>query len=222
MNIKALEYNSQREGLIISEYGRHVQNIIQHAKTLDSDEDRQSTIEGVVKLMAQMNPQIKSTLDFETRLWNHVFRIADYDLNVKVPEGVEIIPDSEIQRTKLKYPQKEFRFRHYGSNIQILIDKAVALEAEPEKQQEFVKIIAAYMKLAYRTWNREHFVNDEIIKSDIQRLSNNKLSLEDDYNINNLSNNNRRRSNANQRRGRKTRSNSNQRQNNNRNNNRRK
>jgi len=181
-----LEYNSSRDELIISEHGRHVQKLIKHAKTIADKEKRQAFIEEVIDLMHQMNPQNKNVQEYRLRLWRHMYRIADYDIDVTAPEGVSSTKQGvEEQKVDLPYPQKEFRFRHYGNTIQLMVAKAIAMEDE-EKKQGFAEVIAAYMKLAYRTWNREHYVNDEIIKNDLVKLSKGNLKLSDDFKIGNI------------------------------------
>lgn len=182
--LNGLEYNSSREELIISEHGRHVQKLIKHAKSIEDPDMRQAYIESVIDLMHQMNPQNKNVQEYRLRLWRHMFRIADYDLEVTPPEGVSSVAQEPKEKrvVDLPYPQKEFRFRHYGNTIQLMVAKAIAMEDE-ELRQEFSEVIAAYMKLAYRTWNREHYVNDEIIKNDLQKLSKGKLQLDDAFKI---------------------------------------
>ena len=184
---KSLEYNSSREKLIISEYGRHVQKLIIHAKKIENKEERQAFVESIINLMHQMNPQNKNVSEYRLKLWRHLFRIADYDIDVTPPEGVSSTkPEVENKRVILGYPQSEFRYRHYGNTIQLMIDKALKMEDE-ELKTSFTYVIAAYMKLAYRTWNREHYVNDEVIKADLVKLSKGGLRLEESYNIVNLS-----------------------------------
>ena len=204
----ALEYNSNRPDLVFSEYGRHVQKLIKHAKDIENKDLRQAYVEEVVELMHQMNPQSKNVADHIDRLWSHIFRIAEYDLDVVPPNGkAPTEPAIDSTQLKLKYPQNEFNHRHYGHNVQVLIEKAKNVEDE-EKRREFTRSIAAYMKLAYKMYGHENHVNDEVIKNDIAHLSGNALELSDDYNINNLKNvSSRKRSNNHHRRGRKSRGN---------------
>lgn len=181
-----LEYNSRRENLTISEHGRHVQKLIKHAKTIADREERQAFVEKIIDLMHQMNPQHKNVQEYRLRLWRHLFRIADYTIDIDPPEGVTNSPvEKDDSKVDLPYPQKEFRFRHYGNTIQQMVKKAIAME-DPQMKQEFSEVIAAYMKLAYRTWNREHYVNDEIIKNDLVKLSKGNLKLDDDFKIGNI------------------------------------
>ena len=175
-----MEYNSQKELLIIPEYGRNIQNMINYAKTIEDDEYRQHFVEKIVDLMNQMNPQYRNLNEYRDKLWKHVFRIADYDLKVVPPNGsAPSAEESKIKPKILGYPPTEKTFRHYGHNVKELIKKAVEME-DLEKRQEFVNIIGSYMKMAYRTWNREHYVSDEIVKNDIAKISGGVLKLSDD------------------------------------------
>jgi hypothetical protein len=174
-----MSYNSQVEKLEIAEYGRNVQNLILYAKSIAEDEKRQQVIEQIVDLMQQMHPYNKNIAEYREKLWKHVFRIAQYDLNVKPPSGE--IPDAEDGKTvpeKLEYPTFESRYRHYGHNVQTLVKKAAQMENGPKKE-EFIRIIGSYMKLAYRTWNRDHYVSDEIIKGDLEKLAKGMLQIDE-------------------------------------------
>ena len=179
-------YNSQRERLIIPEYGRHVQQMVEYAKTIEDNEKRQAFINQVVEMMAQMNPQARNMDDFKEKLWKHIFRIANYDIDVTTPEGVKYdSPDAESHPARLHYPEGQARYRHYGHHVQVLIKKAIDMEEGPIKDA-FVEVIGNYMKLAYRTWHKEHYVNDEIIKQDLVNMSQGKLVLSEDTSLDNL------------------------------------
>ncbi len=181
-----IEYNSGREQLIIPEYGRNVQKLIDHAKTIADKEERQEFIEAVINLMNIMVPSNKSLEDTQKKMWNHVFKIARYDIDVDYPEGVVIHKaDSEKEAHDLKYPRATYKFRHYGSYVQKMISQAREME-DLEKKEGYSEAIASYMKLAYQTWNREHYVNDNVIKQDLEEISNGELTFEDDYSIENL------------------------------------
>ena len=175
-----MEYNSQKEGLIIAEYGRNVQNLINYALKIEDTEKRQSFTEAIIELMNQMNPISRNEEDHIEKLWRHLFKISDYKINVVPPSGVVPSPESsEYKPSQIPYDKGSKGFRHYGSNVKKLIEKAKELTDE-EKKAEFTMIIASYMKLAYRTWNRDHYVNDEIIKGDLKKLSEGALELKDD------------------------------------------
>ncbi|MDX1476484.1 MAG: DUF4290 domain-containing protein [Saprospiraceae bacterium] len=172
------EYNSNREKLLIPEYGRHVQKMLEHARTIEDKEQRQMFVELVVRLMEQMqSSNSRPTKELTDKLWNHAFMIGGYELDVEAPEDVTIVKhQGYVRPPKLEYPYHESKYRHYGYNVQQLIEKAKKMEDE-EKRTKFMTAIASYMKLAYKTWNRDHYVNDEVIKSDLKRMSGGELVI---------------------------------------------
>jgi len=193
----SLEYNSTRDNLQFAEYGRSVQKLIQYAKTLEKREERQRVVEEIVELINQLNPQTKNVLEYKQKLWRHVFKMADYELDVDHPYGIHPTEeDNRFRPVRVPYPQHEFNWRHYGYNIRVMIDKALKMEDGPIKQG-FVETILSYMKLSYRTWNKEHFVSDDIIISDLSVMSGNKLSVDDDHTIHVVTKNNLPNSNVN-------------------------
>lgn len=182
----SLEYNSTREKLYYPEYGRFIQKLVHHCKTIESKEERQAEAELIIDMMQQMNPPVKNINEYKSRLWRHFFRMADWDIDVDVPgEERPTFENTQLVPQKVPYMQHEFNWRHYGFITRRMIDKACGLEDGPIKQG-LVEAILSYMKLAYRTWNKEHFVNDELIKSDLGVLSKNKIEVDDDHTIENL------------------------------------
>lgn len=187
-----MEYNSSREELIIPEYGRHVQKLVNYAKTIEDPAYRQAFVEKIIDLMMQMHPQSRNMDDYRERLWKHLFRIADYELDVAPPSGHRPTREESSKKPEvIPYPHSEAKFRHYGNNLQHLIQKAIAMPEGPKKEG-FVEVIASYMKLAYKTWNKEHYVSDEVIKSDLESLSDGKLTMPEESSIDNLSSGRRR------------------------------
>ncbi len=211
-----MTYNTQAEQLVIAEYGRHIQNLVDFNKTIENAEERQAFAEQIIELMQQMNPSSKSTVDYKNKLWKHFFMIANYDIDVKPTSGDLPKPEDRVIRPDIvEYPTIESEFRHYGHNVRLLMEKAIAMEDGPVKDG-FVETIASFMKLAYKNWNREHYVSDEIILEDLKSLSKGKLSVAEDKSLDTLTsavkikkkrsnqnnNNNRRRQSRNNRRRR--------------------
>ena len=185
-----MEYNSAKEELILPEYGRNVQLLINHAKTIENVEMRQAFVEKILRLMHQMNPQNRNIDEYKDKLWGHVFHIANYDLDVNPDIGGIPTRESAIKKPeRVEYPHNDTKYRHYGFNVQKLIQKALSMEEGP-KRTGFISAIASYMKLAYKTWNREHYVSDDIIKGDLETLSKGQLKVDDGVYLDNLSNNN--------------------------------
>ena len=184
-----MQYNSKREDLIIPEYGRHIQSMIQYIKTVKDKEKRQILAQGMVDMMLQMSTTERKTQEYADKMWTHMLKIADYELDVDVPEGVDKNRPAPIVKElmKVNYPKPIKKYRHYGQYIQDLIDKALAMEDGPKKQ-EFVRIIGSYMKTAYKQWNRDHYINDDSVLEDIKIITKGKLSLSDDASFDYLKN----------------------------------
>ena len=191
-----LAYNTQLEFLIMPEYGRNVQQLVRYAQTIKDAEYRQAFCEEIVDLIQQLYPQSKNVEDYREKLWSHLFHIAKYNLDARTPSGE--IPKPENARVKperIPYPAQDTRFRHYGNNVQVMIRKAMTMEPGYIKTG-FVNTIGSYMKMAYKNWNREYYVSDDLIKTDLAILSNGQLSLDDDSRIDGLSNASRNRSSS--------------------------
>jgi Domain of unknown function (DUF4290) len=132
-------------------------------------------------MMQILNPNRGNLEEYRERLWNHAFAITGHKLNVVAPNGIVIRPpEEETAPQPVVYPHLNTRFRHYGSSVQKLIEKAIAMPDGPKKEG-FVEVIASYMKLAYKTWNKEHFVSDDQVKEDLTLLSNGQLELHEGH-----------------------------------------
>jgi hypothetical protein len=175
LNVENMEYNTTRNHLIVREYGRHIQKMVEYVKTIEDDEKRQRNAQALIELMGFLNPHLKNVEDFRHKLWDHLFVIADFDLDVKSPYP---IPTRETLRAKpdvLGYPKRYPRYNHLGKNIEIVIDKALE-EENPEKRQGFANAIAYYMKLTYSNWHKE-LVHDDNIQSELQTITDGQLEF---------------------------------------------
>lgn len=182
MNNLDIEYNTERPDIRFPEYGRSIQEMLLHAKTIESPQKRQKTVESIIGLMIQLGPQGNRNMDdYREKLWNHVFALTNYELDVTPPAGIIIRREEDRPRAQpLGYPTTATRMRHYGNGVHALIQKAIELPDGP-KREGFVEVIASYMKLAYKTWNKEHYVSDDIVKEDLEILSNGQLSLHEGH-----------------------------------------
>jgi uncharacterized membrane protein YgcG len=183
MNRLDIEYNTERPEIEFPEYGRSIQEMIQHAKTIESKPQRQKTVEAIVGLMITLSPSSpnRNMDDFREKLWNHVFAIAGPGLDVTPPPNINIVKEEDRPKPEpLGYPASSTRMRHYGSSVHALIQKAIDMP-EGSKREGFVEVIASYMKLAYKTWNKEHYVSDDIVKEDLEILSNGQLVLHEGH-----------------------------------------
>lgn len=157
------------------EYGRHIQKMIEYLLTLDDREKRQRNAQVVIELMGFLNPHLKNVEDFRHKLWDHLFLISDFKLDVASPYP---IPTRETLRARpkpLRYPKRYPRFSHLGKNLEIVIDKALA-EENPDKRNGFANAVAYYMKLAYNNWHKET-VHDDAIQAELSQLTHGQLQF---------------------------------------------
>lgn len=186
-----MNYTSQKDQLVIKEYGRHVQNMINYALTIKDRNERTEFCKGMVRLIAQISPGIRTQDDYQRKLWDHLFLISEFKLDVDSPFPKPEKEEDVLPKVhgKLPYPKHEMEFRHYGKNVETMVEKAAKMD-DKQKQMEFAKAIGNYMKLVYNTWNRDN-VNDLIIRGDLERLSGGVLRLPDDTDLDSLTRHNK-------------------------------
>jgi hypothetical protein len=170
-----MEYNTTRNHLIIKEYGRHIQKMIEYIKTITDPEQRQRNAFAVIELMGILNPHLKNVEDFRHKLWDHLFLIADFELDVKSPYPIPTRETLKAGPMVLKYPKRYPKFSHLGKNLETIMDKAIG-EANPVKKEGLANAVAYYMKLAYNNWHKET-VHDDAIQSELSSLSQGQLEF---------------------------------------------
>lgn len=183
-----MPYNTQRAGLIMREYGRNVQYLVDYAVTIKDDEVRNKLVQDIIELMGTMNPTLRNVEDFRHKLWDHLFMISDFKLKAESPYPIPSRETLKRRNIQMRYPRSRIQFAHYGKNVETLIRKAIEME-DPDMRQEFTQVIGNYMKLVYQNWNHEG-VSDDIIKTDIKFLSDGALSLDEDINLDSLTRSN--------------------------------
>lgn len=184
------KYNTEESPLILREYGRNIQRMIEFAVTIEDDEKRNIAVQEIINMMGQMNPHLRNVEQFRHKLWDHLFVMSEFKLKADSPYPVPNKEDVELDPLTLGYPQEDLKFRHYGKNVETLVKKAIAME-DPAKKLEFAKVIANYMKMVYRDRNNDS-VRDDIIIRDLQFLSDGQLDLGDDPNLDTLTKSNAR------------------------------
>ena len=173
--VSYLEYNSERSHLIIPEYGRHLQKLIDQATEIEDREERNKAAKYIISVMGSLNPHLRDVLDFQHKLWDQLFIMSDFKLDVDSPYP---IPSKDILTQKpdrLKYPQNFPKYRFYGNNIKYMIDVANSWE-ESDLKNALVLVIANHMKKSYLSWNKDT-VTDEVIFEHLLELSGGKLNL---------------------------------------------
>src|SRR5580658_7519003 len=143
-----MEYNSSREKLVLKEYGRHVQLIVE-ACTREKDRDKRNAFaRELIELMGQLNPHLRNVEDFRHKLWDHLFIMSDFKLDVDSPYPIKKREEIEKRPERLPYPQSKIKYKHYGKNVEALVAKAITTE-DPEKKAGFTQCIGNFMKLVY-------------------------------------------------------------------------
>lgn len=170
-----MEYNTARNHLIIREYGRHIQHMVDHILTIEDRAKRQQQAEVVIELMAILNPHLKTIEDYRHKLWDHLFVISDFQLEVDSPYPIPTKEKLKAKPERLPYPKRYPRYNHLGKNIEMVIEKALQ-EENPEKKQGFANNIAYYMKLSYNNWHKEN-IHDDAIQSELASITKGELEF---------------------------------------------
>lgn len=171
-----MEYNTTRSKLLMPEYGRNVQRMVEYLMTLEDRDQRRRNAEAIIELMGTLNPHLKTIEDYKHKLWDHLVQMTDFKLDVDAPYPPPTPEELYKKPEPLPYPQSSIRHRHMGKNLEALIEKALA-EKDPEKKQGFTQAIGYYMKLSYTNWHREP-VHDDMIKTELAALTNGELQFE--------------------------------------------
>ncbi len=171
-----MQYNTSRELMSIREYGRGVHDMVKYLLTIEDREKRQKNAEAIIEVMAILSPQLKNIEDYQHKLWDHLFLISDYKLDVDCPYP---IPTREVKQQKpepLHYPKQKIKWNHLGIGFEKLYNKAIE-ETDEEKKQGYVQVLALFMKVAYNNWHKEN-VHDDMIKDELFAISKGQLVYE--------------------------------------------
>jgi hypothetical protein len=171
-----LEYNAERPHLLIPEYGRHLQKLIDQATEIEDRETRNKAAKYIIQVMGSLNPHLRDVLDFQHKLWDQIFIMSDFKLDVDSPYPIPTREVIHLKPERLAYPQKNPKYRFYGNNIKYMIDVANSWE-EGEMKSALVKVIANHMKKSYLSWNKDT-VTDAVIFEHLYELSGGKLNLQ--------------------------------------------
>jgi len=176
------DYNSTRNKLILSEYGRNVQNMVKYIVALPTKEERNRYAQVVIDLMGFLNPHLRDVADFKHKLWDHLHIISDFQIDVDSPYPKPSVEAIHMKPEPLKYPHQRIKYKHYGKTIEFMIEKAKSID-DADRKRHMVQAIANFMKMAYVQWNKDS-VADETILSDLYALSGGQLKLEENINLN--------------------------------------
>ena len=175
-----LEYNSEREHLLIPEYGRHVQKLVNHCIELPTKEERNIMAKAIIEVMGNLQPHLRDVPDFKHKLWDQLYIIADFKLDVDAPYKVLSKEELKAKPDHLPYPKTASKYRFYGNNIQIMIDEAVKWE-DGDLKDALNFTIANHMKKCFLNWNKDT-VDDKLIFKHLKELSNGEIDLNPEEN----------------------------------------
>ncbi|MFW6309792.1 MAG: DUF4290 domain-containing protein [Prolixibacteraceae bacterium] len=172
-----MDYNTQRKKLPLPEYGRNIQNMVDHLKTIEDREERNRAAQTVIDVMGNLYTYLRDVAEFKHKLWDHLAIMSNFDLDIDYPYEP---PSPEILNEKpnrVPYNQQDLKYRHYGLVTKKMIEAAVDLEEN--EQQIMVEQLANHMKKLYLLWNKDS-VDDEKIFSDLEEMSNGRLKVSRD------------------------------------------
>jgi len=170
-----LEYNSERPLMIIPEYGRHIQKLVDHCLALETKQERDKMAKAIVDVMGNLQPHLRDVPDFKNKLWDQLYIMADFKLDAESPYPQPSKEELQEKPEALAYPKSASRYRYYGNNIQTMINTALSWE-ESDKKEALVFTIANHMKKCYLNWNKDT-VDDGVIFKHLHDLSDGKLDI---------------------------------------------
>jgi hypothetical protein len=173
-----MDYNTQLPKMIIPEYGRNIQQMINFCCSIENREERNKCAKAIIQVMGALNPHLRDVSDFTHKLWDHLFIISEFKLDVDSPYPK---PNPETFQTRpetVNYPSKKIKYKHYGKTVENIIEKAKEYPEGAEKE-ELKRVIANNLKKSYITWNTKDLISDEIILNQLSELSGGALQLTD-------------------------------------------
>ncbi|QZE13251.1 DUF4290 domain-containing protein [Halosquirtibacter laminarini] len=172
-----MEYNSSRKRLIMPEYGRNLQKMVDQLSGIKEKEHRNTAAQKIIDIMGNMYPYLRDVPDFKHKLWDHITIMSNFTLDIDSPYPLPTRESLSEKPKRVPYPQQRIRKKHYGHLVDRMIAKALEFEDGQEKE-ELIKSIANHMKKSYFSWNKG-VVNDEQIAEDLKKMSGGKLLLTD-------------------------------------------
>ena len=170
-----LTNNTQKRRLQLPEYGRNVQKMIEYVKSISDREERNRQARAVISVMETVNPQVHLQEDYEHKLWDHMYIISGFDLDVDSPYPAPKPEELSTPPVEIKHKRTPVKIAHYGRNIENIIN-LIAEHEDGEAKDAMIRSIAMYMRQQYLIWNKDS-VNDETIFNDLVRLSGGRIQI---------------------------------------------
>ena len=173
-----MEYNTQQRKLPLPEYGRSIQNMVDHALTIEDRAERQRCASTIINIMGNMFPHLRDVPDFKHKLWDHLAIMSDFKLDIDYPYEIVKKDNLHTKPDSIPYPKTNIRYRHYGRTLEKLIKKATDFP-EGEERKQLIQLIANHMKKSFMAWNKD-VVDDKKIFDDIKDYSRGAIQLSDE------------------------------------------
>lgn len=181
MSTPAFDYNTSRPRLIIPEYGRHVQRMVEHVMEIEDRDQRTRTAKAIIQVIGRLNPQLRNSDNFERTLWDHLYIMSEFKLDVDGPFPKPTPEELESKPERVPYPQTTIKYGHYGKMVQRMITQCAEMEPG-ETRDAYTTVIANHMKKQFLAWNRDT-VPDPVILKDLGELSKGKLKVKEDVQL---------------------------------------
>lgn len=180
-----MEYNTSLSKLIIPEYGRNVQKMVHSIIAIEDREKRNHQAKSIIEVMGNLNPHLRDVPDFKHKLWDHLFIMSDFHLDVDSPYDRPSKESFEEKPEMLKYSDNNIKFRHYGKILPLIIKRTIDLD-EGEYKDFLVFAVANHMKKSYLTWNKAN-VEDKVILKHLSQMSDDKLIMKETFKLSSFS-----------------------------------
>ena len=173
-----MEYYTNKNKLILTEYGRNIQQMVEYAMTIEDREERTRCAQTIINIMGNLFPHLRDVNDFKHKLWDHLAIMSDYKLDIDYPYELVKPEKLESKPEKLQYQNTRISHRHYGTILPRFVEAVNTLDEENEVK--LIPILANHMKKCFIVWNKESSVEDQKIFADLYEISNGRLSLSSD------------------------------------------
>lgn len=170
-----MDYNTQRKKLSLPEYGRHIQQMVDHIAGIEDRDERNRLARSLIGIMGNLNPHLRDINDFKHKLWDHLFIMSDFKLDIDSPYPIPSVEQYQEKPKQIPYPNNPIKYKHYGRVIELIIEKAIAMEEGPEKEA-LKQMIANQMKKANMAWNKDSVLDEDIFR-DMKTLSDGALTM---------------------------------------------
>lgn len=170
-----MDYNTQRKKLALPEYGRHIQQMVDYITGIEDRDERNRLAKALIGVMGNLNPHLRDINDFKHKLWDHLFIMSDFKLDIDSPYPIPSIEEYQEKPKQIPYPKNPIKYKHYGRVIELMIEKAIEMEEGAEKEA-LKQLIANQMKKANMSWNKDSVIDEDIFR-DMQTLSEGRLTM---------------------------------------------